>query len=167
MRGGPQEGMKSYKKIGGWRMFEDHGGENKTRAEAQKDRIVYFGVITEVLEERATPRLPPSFPHSPPWIQLHLHPSHLFIISPFLSRAAAASSPSLSHCFITSFLRHLSPALFFNTPLHFSTLFPLILSISRRPRLALLLQNDGMLFVWLWEGGMQRTNSLLVSRVIL
>lgn len=64
-------------------MFEDHGGENKSRAEAEKDRIVYFGVITGLLEERATPRLPPSFHHSPPWIQLHLHTSHLFIISPF------------------------------------------------------------------------------------
>lgn len=64
-------------------MFEDHGGQNKTGAEAQKDRIVYFGVITELLEERATSRLPPSFHHFPPWIQLHLHTSHLFIISPF------------------------------------------------------------------------------------
>lgn len=105
-RGNRRRRMKSYKKKLG-RMFEDQGGQNKTE-QSRKGRNVYFGVITDLLEERTTSHLPRSFRRSPPWIQLHLHTSRLFIISPF--------SPGLlllRLCFTVSSLPlcHLSPSL--------------------------------------------------------
>lgn len=63
-------------------MFDDQGRQNKAE-QSQEDRNVYFGVITDPLEETTTSHLPLSFRRSPPWIQLHLHTSHLFFISPF------------------------------------------------------------------------------------
>lgn len=58
--------------------------EDKIKPEqSQEDRNVYFGVITDLLEETMTSHLPLSFRRSPPWIQLHLHTSHLLIISPY------------------------------------------------------------------------------------
>lgn len=96
-------------------MFEDQGGQNKNPAEAEEDRNVYFGAITESLEERATSHLPPSSRRSPPRIQLHLHTSRLFIISPSLQGFFFLSSV----CFITSFpsILHRRSSL---TLLHFS-----------------------------------------------
>lgn len=92
-------------------MFEDRERQNQTE-QSQKDRNVYFGVITDLLEETTTLHLPLSFGRSPPWIQLHLHTSHLFIISPFspgllLLRLclAVSSHPPPPHP------RHLSPSL--------------------------------------------------------
>lgn len=91
-------------------MFEDHGGQNKTRAEAQKDRIVYFGCNHRTAGGESD-LAPPSI--IPPLSTLDsTSPPHLASLHhlPVLSRAS--SSPSLSHCFITSSLCHLSPALF-------------------------------------------------------
>lgn len=93
-------------------MFGDRERQNQT-GQSRKDRNVYSGVITHLLEETPTSHLPLSFRCSPPWIQLHLHTSRLFIISPFspgllllrLCLAVSSHPPSLPP---TAIYHHLS-----------------------------------------------------------
>lgn len=129
--------------------------EDKIKPEqSQEDRNVYFGVITDLLEETMTSHLPLSFRHSPPWIQLHLHTSHLLIISPFYPGLLL-----LRLCLAVSSCRP-PPSITisrFNTPLRHSTLslslHSLLLLTLSSVCLALLHQSDPLLIVWRWKEG--------------
>lgn len=98
-RGSGRRRMKSSNGGGGG-MFENQGRENKSK-QSQKDRNVYFGVITDLLEERTI--APPAI--IPPLSTLDsASPPHLISSSSLLS---------LQGCFFSVCLAvssHLPPA---------------------------------------------------------